>query len=130
MGIGEKAVLLHSEGFNCAQCVLCSCGKYTGIDRDTALAVAAGFGGGVRCGEICGAISGAVMALGLANPYTDGADREAMMKIASLTKACSAAFREKYGVVRCLELKRAGISCDELIALGAETAEKLIQDNK
>ena len=130
MGIGEEAVLLHGEGYNCAQCVLCSCGKYTGIDRDTALAVAAGFGGGVRCGEICGAISGAVMALGLANPYTDGADREAMMKTASLTKACSAAFREKYGVVRCLDLKRAGISCDELIALGAETAEKLIQDNK
>lgn len=129
MGIGDEAVRLHGEGYNCAQCVLCSCGKYTGLDRETALAVSAGFGGGVRCGEICGAISGAVMAVGLANPFTDGADREAMTRIASLSKACSAAFREKYGVVRCLDLKRAGISCDELIALGAETAEKLIRDN-
>lgn len=130
VGIGEEAVRLHTEGFNCAQCVLCSCGKYTLLDRDTALAVSGGFGGGVRCGEICGAITGAVMAVGLANPFTDGEDRTAMTRIAQLSKGCSAAFREKYGAVRCLDLKRAGISCDELIAFGAETAEKLITNKE
>lgn len=130
VGIKEEAVRLHGEGFNCAQCVLCACGKYTGLDENTALAVSGGFGGGVRCGEICGAISGAVMSLGCAAPYSDGADREARDRIARLTKECTAAFREKYGVVRCLDLKRAGVDCDELIAFGAETVEKILSESK
>lgn len=128
MGVREEAVRLHGEGFNCAQCVLCACGKYSGLDRTTSLAVSGGFGGGVRCGEICGAISGAVMALGAAAPYADTGDREAMTRIAALTKECTAAFREQFGAVRCLDLKHAGISCDELIAFGAETVEKLISE--
>ena len=130
MGIKEEAVRLHGDGFNCAQCVLCACGKYTGLDRRSSLALSGGFGGGVRCGEICGAISGAVMALGSAAPFSDASDREAMARIASLTKRCTGAFREKYGAVRCLDLKRAGVPCDELIAFGAETAEALIKDMK
>ena len=130
VGIREEAVLLHGEGLNCAQCVLCACGKYTGMDKATALSVACGFGGGIRCGEICGAISGAVMAIGASEPAAGTGDREAMAKVASLTKQCTAAFREKYGNLRCLDLKRAGVPCDELIAFGAETAEKLIIENK
>ena len=123
MGIGEEAVALHGEGFNCAQCVLCACGKYTGLDKAVSTSVAAGFGGGVRCGEICGAVSGAVMAIG-------AAAGEATAGVAALTKRCTGAFREKYGAVRCLDLKRAGVPCDELIAFGAETAEKLINEKE
>ena len=130
VGIGEEAVALHGEGFNCAQCVLCACGKYTGLDRGSSLSVACGFGGGVRCGEICGAISGAVMAIGAAASFSDSPDREAMARVSLLTKQCTAAFRDQFGALRCLDLKRAGVSCDELIAFGAETAEKLINDNK
>ena len=128
MGIREEAIRIHGEGFNCAQCVLCACGKYTGLDRNRLLALAGGFGGGVRCGEICGAISGAVMALGLAAPFADGDDREAMARIGALTKQATGAFREKYGVVRCLELKRAGVPGDELIAFGAEKVEKILNE--
>ena len=69
MEIREEATKLHESGFNCAQSVLCACGKYTGLDDKTALALSAGFGGGARCGEICGALSGAIMVLGLTNPY-------------------------------------------------------------
>ena len=130
MGIKEEAVALHSQGFNCAQCVLCACGKYTGLEKNSSLAIAGGFGGGVRYGEICGAISGAVMAIGAAAPFADAGDREAMVRIASLTKQCTGAFRDRFGAVRCLDLKRAGVACDDLIAFGAETAEKLINDIK
>ncbi len=130
VGIKEEAVRLHGEGFNCAQCVFCACGKYAGVDEKTALAVSGGFGGGVRCGEICGAISGAVMALGAAAPFTDASDREAMGRIAALTKQCTGAFRERFGAVRCLDLKRALVPCDDLIAFGAETAGKLIRNIK
>ena len=130
MGIKEDAARLHECGFNCAQSVLCACGKYTGLDDKTALAVSGGFGGGVRCGEICGAISGAVMAIGLANPFTDGTDSEAKDKIAQLTKQCTADFKEKDGSVRCADLKAANVSCAELIEHGAELAEIIINGNK
>ena len=129
MRIGQDAVRLHGEGFNCAQCVLCACSKYTGLDRETALAVSCGFGGGVRCGEICGTVSSSVMAIGAATPNA-GTDREAKMKVAELTKKIIAAYREKYGAVRCLDLKKAGVPCDELIAFGAEMAEKIITEER
>ena len=130
MDVKERALELHDKGFNCAQCVLHAMNEHTGLDEKTALAISAGFGGGLRCGEICGAISGAVMAAGIANPFCDGTDTKAKDKIAKLARECSGAFKEKYGCVRCVELKQTGHPCSELIAFGAETAEKIIKDNR
>lgn len=126
MAIQEEAVRLHGEGYNCAQCVLCACSAYTALDKETSLAIACGFGGGVRCGEICGAISGAVMAIGAAAQQGQ-TDSGAMAKVATLTKNATSAFRDNFGFVRCLDLKRAGVPCDDLIAFGAKTAEALIK---
>ena len=119
MGVKEEAVRFHQMGCNCAQSVLAACGKYTGMDQDTALSVADGFGGGVRSGEICGAISGAVMAIGLT--------AEDKRRVAGLTKQCVDSFRSEFGCVRCLELKRAGVSCDRLIEYGAEHVDNLLK---
>jgi len=130
MDVKERALELHDKGFNCAQCVLQAMDGYTGLDENIALAISAGFGGGVRSGEICGAISGAVMAAGIANPFCDGTDTVAKDKIARLARECSGAFKEKYGCVRCVELKQTGHPCSELIAFGAETAENIIINNK
>ena len=60
MTVSEKAVLLHGQGYNCAQAVLAACGEYTGMDEKTALAISGGFGGGMRCGEMCGARGGII----------------------------------------------------------------------
>ena len=127
MDIREKAEKLHKSGFNCAQSVLGACGEYTGLDENTALAVSAGFGGGVRSGEICGAISGAVMAIGMAQ-QKDPADAESKAKTAAQTKELVKAFREKYGCVRCFELKQAGVSCGELIDYASQLAEDAIKN--
>ena len=119
MGVKEDAVRFHQMGCNCAQSVLAACGKYTRMEQETALSVAAGFGGGVRSGEICGAISGAVMAIGLTEP-----DKR---RVAGLTKQCVDSFRREFGCVRCIELKRAGVSCDRLIEFGAQQVEDLMK---
>ena len=56
---------MFASGYNCAQSVLgVFCGE-DGLDVKTALKLANGFGGGIRCGEMCGAVTGAVMAIGL-----------------------------------------------------------------
>ena len=61
----EMAVETFNGGYNCAQSVFSSFSEEFGLDRNTALRIANGFGGGVRCGEVCGAVSGATMAIGL-----------------------------------------------------------------
>lgn len=130
MGVKERATELHESGFNCAQSILCACGKYTGLDDASALAVSGGFGGGVRCGEICGALSGAIMAVGLANPYNNTDDTDAKDKIAALTRKCTGEFENEFGALRCDDLKASGYSCSELIEYAAELAEKIIIENK
>lgn len=127
MNIGELAVAYHTKGFNCAQSVLCACGKYTGLDEKTALAVSGGFGGGLRCGEVCGAISGAVMAAGLCFPYSDSENLEAKETIAALARELTGGFWEKYDAVRCEEIKVDTARCNEFIACMAELAEQVIQ---
>ncbi|MDO5445588.1 MAG: C-GCAxxG-C-C family protein [Eubacteriales bacterium] len=119
---GELAVSYHPSGNNCAQCVLKSCAEYTGLDEITAEAVANGFGGGLRSGEICGAISGGVMAIGLA------ARKKGLTKINPIITEYVNEFREKYGHVRCVELKQEKIPCDGLIEFGADMAEKYINE--
>ena len=121
MGIRDDAVRFHQMGCNCAQSVLSACGKYTGLDDGIAKSVAAGFGGGVRSGEICGAISGAVMAIGLIEK-----DKR---RVAALSRDCVENFRRQFGCVRCLELKQNRVSCDELIAFGAQYIEDLMKQN-
>ena len=127
MDIREKAEKLHKSGFNCAQSVLGASSEYIGLDENTALSVSAGFGGGVRSGEICGAIAGAAMVIGLVQ-QKDPADPETKAKTAAQTKELVKAFREKYGCVRCLELKQAGKSCAELIEYSAWLAEEIIRN--
>ena len=130
MGAKEKAAALHESGFNCAQSVLGALGVYTGLDEKTALSIAGGFGGGVSCGEICGAAAGAVMALGLLNPYDNAEDAEARTRVRKLAADFNRRFRENFGCIRCIDLKRSGKPCPELIAFAAELAEKIILENK
>lgn len=126
MSIKDNALKLHENGYNCAQSVLAGSKEYTGLDEETALAISAGFGGGLRSGEVCGAISGAVMAVGMKHPFADANDTEAKVKIAALTKQCVNMAKEKYGCVSCLDLKRNGVSCSEIIGYMGEVAEELM----
>ena len=130
MGAKEKAASLHGNGFNCAQSVLGALGEYTGLEESAALAISGGFGGGACCGELCGAISGAVMALGLTHPYCSRGDTEAKLLIRRMTAEFIRDFRETYGCVRCVELKRSGHPCPQLIEYAAEQAENMLSDNK
>ena len=130
MNRDDRALEYFDSGFNCAQSVCTACSDLIGLDEKQALAVSGGFGGGVRCGEICGALTGAVMAIGAVYPFNDCTDQQAKDKIAALAVECTGKFKEKYGCVRCEELKAAQYSCPEIIEYGAELAEQIIKDNK
>ena len=128
MSLKDKAIDVHDNGFNCAQSVLAACTELTGLDERTSKMIAGGLGGGVRCGEICGALIGATIAIGCAYPYTEEGDLDGATAIAAKTKECTKCFREKFGCLRCLDLKKAGISCDETISYAVEIAEEIIRN--
>ena len=127
MTVRGTALDLHARGFNCAQSVLCSCGAYTGLDEKTALAVSGGFGGGCRCGEICGAVTGAIMAAGLFCPYNTEGDQRSKDAIAALSRNLTGAFRERFGGLRCEEIKTDVEHCNAFIAFMAELTEKTLE---
>ena len=70
------------------------------------------------------------MALGLACPFADAADGEARMRARKAAAAFNRAFKEKYGCLRCVDLKREGHPCPELIEFAAEQAETMLKENK
>ena len=127
----EKAESIHRQGYNCAQSVLGSCREYSGMDEGTALSVAAGFGGGMKCGEVCGAVSGGVMAIGSAVMGADPSDRQLNAKSAELCREYIDTVRQRYGVITCRELKSPEhmVPCDKIIAECAELVDEILKNN-
>jgi len=109
----EKAVGLFSGGYNCAQAVLAAFCDESGLDPDTALRLASGFGGGVRCGEICGAVSGAVMAVGLKCGFYIEKDFTQKDFCNRKTFEFLEKFKAENGSILCRDLLGADIRCPE-----------------
>ncbi len=114
MSSSEKATAVFAEGFNCAQAVLSACGERFGLDRETALKVAAAFGGGMgRMGDTCGAVTGAFMVIGLDHGQTEAKDNKAKDKTYKLVNEFVARFREVNGSIVCRELLGCDVSSHE-----------------
>jgi C_GCAxxG_C_C family probable redox protein len=81
----EESVAYFREGFSCSQAIVAAYAPSLGLDRDTALKIASGFGGGMgRLAETCGAITGAFMVLGLkyGSAASDREAKEAVSQVA------------------------------------------------
>jgi len=102
----DLAVACFKEGFNCSQAVFSTYAPLLGLDRETALRVAAPFGGGMgRTGETCGAASGALMVIGLKCGQPTAGDKEAKEKTYSLAAEFLNRFAARNnGCVKCREL--------------------------
>lgn len=92
-------------GYNCAQAVLYSLADELGIDRNTALKIACGFGAGIgRSQEVCGAVSGGVMALGLKYGRGEGEEKSRTEDTYRRTREFIAHFTRRHGSVQCRDL--------------------------
>jgi C_GCAxxG_C_C family probable redox protein len=138
----ERAIANFSGGYNCAQSVLSAFVDDFGLDFNTAMAMARGFGGGVgHTGGICGTISGAVMVIGLATGV-DVDNREAKERAYGKVQVFMGRFLEKHGSLRCSDLLGYDIGdpdefsvikgkhlfqtvCTRLIADAVETLEEM-----
>lgn len=106
----NKAVEYHKEGFNCAESII----KAVNDDKNLNIpvAIASPFGSGMTVGATCGAITGTLMAIGAVKGRESSKETNETRK---LTKEVMNKISEKYGTFQCLELKKNGVTCDEII---------------
>ncbi|MGA2796925.1 MAG: C-GCAxxG-C-C family protein [Thermoguttaceae bacterium] len=99
------AVQKFSEGYNCAQSVFyCFCDEL-GFDKNTALKLATGLGGGMgRKEEVCGAVTGGIIALGIKYGRGEKDDRSATELTYQKTRELMDRFAAKHGTFVCRRL--------------------------
>ena len=107
----EDAVSRFQGGHSCSQAVFSTYAEPLGVDEQTAMKVAAGFGGGMgRMGHTCGAVTGAMMALGL---KYGGRGRQGKEKTYELVRQFAERFKARHGSLDCKDLLGCDISTPE-----------------
>jgi C_GCAxxG_C_C family probable redox protein len=110
----QAAVSRFQEGCSCSQAILSTYGPMYGLSAETALKVAAGFGGGMgRMAETCGAVTGAFMVLGLKCGPTTAEDQKAKEKTYELVRQFAARFKARNRSLACRDLLGCDISSPE-----------------
>lgn len=111
----ETAIESFRSGLNCAQAVLNSYCERLNIDKDLALNISCGFGGGMgRLQETCGAVTGAYMVLGVFNGKKFRNNRDKKEGAYSLIQIFSQRFKSIHSTTDCKSL----LNCDLKTAEG------------
>lgn len=98
----SAAALMSAKKANCSQSVLTAFCEELGLERNLALKLAMGFGGGMgRGGLTCGAVTGAYMVIGLKQTQVTAETKE---KVYRLVNDFSREFARIYGSTECKKL--------------------------
>lgn len=106
MNKAEQAKNYFLEGYNCCQAVVLPFCEELGIDKETALLIASGFGGGMGgLQEICGAVSGMTLVANLKGGYIDPKANEEKQAHYKMIRELAEAFEQKRASIICRTLK-------------------------
>ena len=98
----DLALQKFNAGYNCAQSVLFQYSKSIGMDSNTAVKIATGFGGGMgRMQEVCGAVTGGILVLGMRHGRGSKDERPAMEVTYAKTRELMERFSEHHGSCIC-----------------------------
>lgn len=139
----ERAVELFKQGYNCSQSVAAAFADKFGLDEETVLKQASGFGGGIgRMRSVCGAFSGSVMLVGMMHDAHDKTSSyEDVRKLAEQFKADNGSlicaellgpekarmFRSSRSAYRRILQKR---PCVQIVESAAAAVEKILLADK
>ena len=113
MSKAEVAVK-YFESYNCAQSMLTAYAEDFNLEKETALQMAVGFGGGIgRLQETCGAVSAAVMLLGLASGFKEEDSRPKINEVYETVRRFVDDFTRQYGTIKCRDLLNCDLSSEE-----------------
>jgi C_GCAxxG_C_C family probable redox protein len=109
MDYKETAVQYFQSGFNCAQSVFAAYADELELQKDQALKISTGFGGGMaRLQKTCGAVTGSFMVLGLKYGKDSDGDDNARDKTYKLVRIFAERFTAEHGTLECSKL----MGCD------------------
>ena len=117
----ENAIALFTSGLNCAQSVLAAYAEKLNIDKNLAINISCGFGGGMgRLQETCGAVTGAFMVFSIYNgkKYAENSVKKIMSY--SMIQDFNSKFITIYGTSNCHAL----LNCDLTTKEGLEFMQK------
>jgi C_GCAxxG_C_C family probable redox protein len=119
MNHADSALSAFGQGLSCSQAVFSAYASEYGLDRDAAMKVSAGFGGGMgRMAQTCGAVTGAYMVIGLKYGAVSGQDQESKQMTYRLVREFAERFKAKNGSLVCKDLLGCDIStsdgCEEM----------------
>lgn len=101
----QRAAQLNSDGYNCAQAVVCAFADILDIDEQTLFKLAEGFGGGMGGYEgTCGALSGGILVISLLTS-SGNSTQPTKEKTYKLVKDLFDQFVKNSGSSVCKELK-------------------------
>jgi C_GCAxxG_C_C family probable redox protein len=101
----DCALSFFRQGFSCSQAVAAAFAADNGLDRETALRLSQGFGGGIaRRADWCGALTGAILVIGLKHGRVRPEDAAARDKTYALVRELIARFTARHGQVKCRDL--------------------------
>ena len=142
----ENAVSLFLSGFSCSQAILASYSSLIGLDKEIALKLAGGFGGGIGgTAKICGAISGSIMVLSYKNSPTKANDSSQKAHNYLIIQEFIKKFEEQTSVTNCKDILNYDISipaekekakelnlfktiCPECVRLSALILEEMLNE--
>ena len=115
MSKAEKALeYFTTHNYNCAQSVFTAYAEDYGIEKDKALQLSVGFGGGMgRLQETCGAVTGAIMVLGLASGFKEGDGRDKLNEVYAKVRRLAEDFTRAKGTLKCRDLLGCDLTSDE-----------------
>jgi len=111
----DTALALFKQEYSCAQAVFTALAERRGIDRELALRLAAGFGGGIaRSAQTCGCVTAGVMAIGLEQAgVTPEGNKAAKGKTYEAAQKLLREFTQRNGSTICRDLLGCDLSTPE-----------------
>ncbi len=118
----KKVLEFREQGYNCAESIVKTFNEENNLNIPVQLA--SPFGTGMAVGGTCGAIAGALISLGALKGRVEG---KVPNESRQYTKEVVNKVKEKYGTLECIELKKKGISCAEIIEYTYEVLNESIK---
>ena len=132
MDKASKAVEIFNSGLNCSQAVFSVYSEELGLNKETALKIAHGFGAGMgRLQEVCGAVTGAFMVLSLKHGSAVSNDAAAKEKIYGLVREFARRFEARNKTTICRDLLDADLINGDKVTNAAKVkavCPKMVKD--
>ena len=116
----SQQAIENFKTLNCSQSVLLSFNEDVNLERNIALRIALGFGGGMAMAETCGAVTGAYMVLGMKAQFGEKSIQEIKAETKAAVRRFNELFIAKHGSLKCKRLLGVDISTSKGSAVANE----------